>query len=306
MLGSADEANPAMWKWLEAQYSLEALSSAWGAVVLGYAGFLVLERLVPAQRNPGVREFAADVRANLVYFLLNPVALFLGGWLSSPAARYLGGPQFRINLAAFGPGPVGGFLLAFVPIFVFDLFYYWFHRFQHEWPWLWEVHRLHHSEQVLNVTTNFRHHWLEEFFRAFFIVLPMNWLIRIGPASSAVAALLISQWSSFFHANIRVGLGPLTGLVTGPQYHRIHHSIESKHAGKNYAAFFPLWDWVFGTYWRPARGDWPETGLSDTNGIWGFREMVLSPFAGWWRTLRGASRLARTPRPKGTRAVVKQ
>jgi sterol desaturase/sphingolipid hydroxylase (fatty acid hydroxylase superfamily) len=276
-----------MLEWLQAQYSLAALWAAWGAVVAGYIGFLALERIAPAQRNPDGREFAADVRANLVFFLLNPVALFLGGWLSSPVAAYLGGPQLRLDLATFGSGPLSAFLLAFLPFFVFDFFYYWFHRLQHQWPWLWDVHRLHHSENVLNVTTNFRHHWLEEFFRAFFIFLPMNWLISIGPASSAVAAVLIRQWSSFFHANIKVGMGPLTAIITGPQYHRIHHSIESRHVGKNYAAFFPFWDWVFGTYCRPARGEWPETGLPDTNGLWGFSEIMLSPFSGWWRRIEG-------------------
>ncbi len=277
-----------MTEWLKAQYSFQALWAAWGAIVLGYAGFLILERLVPARRNPGIQEFAADVRANVVFFLLNPVALFLGGWLSSIAAGYLGGPQVRVNLAVFGSGPVNSFVLAFVPFFVFDFFYYWFHRFQHQWPWLWEEHRLHHSEQFLNVTTNFRHHWLEEFFRAFFIFLPMNWLVAIGPASSAIAAVLIRQWSSFFHANIRVSLGPLTSMITGPQYHRIHHSIESQHVGKNYAAFFPMWDWVFGTYCRPAPGEWPETGLPDTNGVWSLREIVFSPFLGWWRRFEGS------------------
>src|SRR5437867_4978954 len=215
-----------MWEWVQHQYSLDALWSAWGAVILGYAGCVVLERLVPAGRNPGGREFAADVRANLAFFLLNPIALFLGAWLSSPVAHYLGGPQLRVDLSVLGTGPIPAFLLAFVPFLVFDFFYYWFHRFQHAWPWLWQVHSLHHSEHSLNVTTNYRHHWLEEFFRAFFIFLPMNWLVSIGPATSAVAAVLIRQWSSFFHANVRVSLGPLTGVVTGPQYHRIHHSIE--------------------------------------------------------------------------------
>ena len=230
---------------------------------------------------------AADIRANLTFVVLNPLALFAGAAVAAPVASYLGGPQLRVDLARLANGPLIAFVLAFVPLFVFDFFYYWFHRFQHRWTWLWDVHRLHHSEQTLNVTTNYRHHWLEEFFRAFFIFLPMNWLLSIGPASSAVAAVLIGQWSSFFHANIRVGLGPITPIVSGPQYHRIHHSIESKHVGKNYAAFFPLWDWVFGTYCRPARGEWPETGLADTNGVWSLSQIVFSPFTGWWRRLEG-------------------
>jgi len=277
-----------MWDWLRANYSLAALWSAWGAVVLGYIGFLFLERLLPAYRNPKIQELAADVRANLVFFFLNPVALFSGGWLSGEIAKHLGGPVLRADLTLVGIDPVSKFVLAFVPFFVYDFFYYWFHRSQHAWPWLWQVHRLHHSEHCLNVTTNNRHHWLEEFFRAFFIFLPMNWLISIAPVYSVVAAALIRQWSSFFHANIRVSLGPLTGVFTGPQYHRIHHSIEFRHLGRNYAAFFPVWDWVFGTYWRPAKGEWPESGLPETNGVWGFKEVVFSPFVGWWQRFAGS------------------
>ncbi|HEX5846775.1 MAG TPA: sterol desaturase family protein, partial [Rhodoplanes sp.] len=43
--------------------------------------------------------------------------------------------------------------LAFLLLLTFDFFYYWFHRAQHEWPWLWQVHKLHHSDRALNVTS---------------------------------------------------------------------------------------------------------------------------------------------------------
>jgi len=88
-----------MWDWLQANYSLAALWSAWGAVVLGYVGFHFMERLLPAYRNPRVRELAADVRANLVFFFLNPVALLLGGFLSGEIARHLGDPRMRVDLS---------------------------------------------------------------------------------------------------------------------------------------------------------------------------------------------------------------
>jgi sterol desaturase/sphingolipid hydroxylase (fatty acid hydroxylase superfamily) len=271
-------------EWLVAHYSPTALSSAWGAIVLGYVGFALLERVIPGNRHPTAKELATDLRANLVYWLLQPVAVLLGGATAAVVAARLNGPQFRIDLAPTSGGAVAAFFLAFVPLFAYDFFYYWFHRLQHASSWLWEVHRLHHSESALNVMTNFRHHWLEEFFRAFLLLLPMNWLLSIGPATSAVAAVLLRQWSNFFHANIRVGLGPLAGVIVGPQYHRIHHSIEVKHIDHNFAAFFPLWDWLFGTHWSPDRGEWPEVGLIDTTGVCGFPEILFAPFIGWART----------------------
>ena len=115
-------------------------------------------------------------------------------------------------------------------------------------------------------------------------ISPLNWLVAIEPTSYAVAAVMIGQWGDFFHANIRLSLGPLTPMITGPQYQRFHHSIESKHLNKNYAAFFTVWDWVFGTYWRPVRREWPAAGLRDTDGIPSLREIFFSPFVGWWRS----------------------
>jgi len=133
------------------------LWGAWGAILIGYAAFLILERLIPAQRNPNAGEFATDIRANLAFILLGPISVSAGGWLSSPVAGLLGGPLFHVDLGALATGPFSAFLLALVPSLVFDFFYYWFHRLQHQWDWLWEIHQLHHSEPALNVTTNFRH-----------------------------------------------------------------------------------------------------------------------------------------------------
>ena len=53
-------------------------------------------------------------------------------------------------------------MLPFIPVLVFDFFYYWLHRLQHEVPALWEQHKLHHMDETLSCLTNLRHHWLEE------------------------------------------------------------------------------------------------------------------------------------------------
>ncbi|MBK8742853.1 MAG: hypothetical protein IPM02_26780 [Betaproteobacteria bacterium] len=39
--------------------------------------------------------------------------------------------------------------------------------------------------------------------------------------------------------------------MTSPAAHRIHHSIEQPHRDRNFAALFPVWDVLFGTYVRP-------------------------------------------------------
>ena len=37
--------------------------------------------------------------------------------------------------------------------------------------------------------------------------------------------------------------------------------MASHRADKNFAAYFPIWDVLFGTYWHPRKGEFPPTGL---------------------------------------------
>jgi sterol desaturase/sphingolipid hydroxylase (fatty acid hydroxylase superfamily) len=175
--------------------------------------------------------------------------------------------------AAYVDGIFPKLLVPFVSVWIFDFFYYWFHRLQHIWAPLWAVHRLHHSDRAVNVTTSLRHHWLEEPLRAVLIIFPMALLVKISPVEAGVISAAMAQWGYFIHANTRISLGPLTLLITGPQAHRVHHSLERHHLNKNFAAFLPLWDWLFGTYAKPS--GWPCTGLADHDGRLTLREVLL-------------------------------
>jgi sterol desaturase/sphingolipid hydroxylase (fatty acid hydroxylase superfamily) len=57
-----------------------------------------------------------------------------------------------------------------------------------------------------------------------------------------------------------VAFGAATPLLAGPQWHRIHHSTQPEHANRNFAAFFPFLDTLFGTYYAPRAGEYPPTG----------------------------------------------
>ncbi|MBK7469326.1 MAG: hypothetical protein IPI73_00585 [Betaproteobacteria bacterium] len=66
--------------------------------------------------------------------------------------------------------------------------------------------------------------------------------------------------------------------------------MRGEHQDRNFAAIFPVYDILFGTYVAPRRGDVPETGLSSgerTVGIW---EANAQPFAEWRRMLRKGTR----------------
>ena len=152
-------------------------------------------------------------------------------------------------------------LIVFVYLVLFDLLFYWFHRAQHKWQWMWRFHRFHHSDNNVALLSATRHHWVEESIRFFMIFIPL--IILFGNHLQALPWLGIAIGVSgmFIHWNSPLRLGVLTSLVVGPQYHRIHHSVNPEHHDKNFSVMFPFWDRVFGTQYLPKPGEFPRTGL---------------------------------------------
>jgi sterol desaturase/sphingolipid hydroxylase (fatty acid hydroxylase superfamily) len=112
----------------------------------------------------------------------------------------------------------------------------------------------------------------------------------VKPPSVPWIFALAGLWPFFIHVNLRLDFGWFTPVLAGPQYHRIHHSIREEHWNRNYAAFFPIWDIVFGTAWLPRRGEFPPTGLKRGEPA-GVGEALAGPFIDWRRMLRRPPRL---------------
>lgn len=188
------------------------------------------------------------------------------------------------------PPPIAG---SFLFLLAFDFFYYWWHRAQHELPALWAMHKLHHMDETLGVSTQMRCHWLEEIGRIPFIFVPMALLFNL-PLKVGLSVFLLTAWTGFVHANLRLDLGGLARLVAGPQLHRLHHSIRPEHFDRNYAAMFPIYDVLFGTYRHLARGEYPPTGLAAERDIASIGQAFLLPFRAWSKAIRerGAARQA--------------
>lgn len=267
------------------------LSDAAANIWPGYRLFLVIvliglvvERLRPAERGQPWRHVVFNVLWTGFYaitlFLLVPPLM----QLTQPLIEAW---QWRVAID-YPQGWGWEVLRAVTFLAIYDFFYYWMHRAQHRWPALWAMHKLHHADRSLNVTTNNRHHWLEEPLRVFVVLLPMGLLFNIQPSAVYVVALGSIGWAYFIHANVRLHLGPLTPLIAGPQLHRIHHSELPQHRDKNFAAFFPIYDVIFGTYFHPARDEYPGTGVDDGEDMNSFVRASFSPFRDWWRMLRPA------------------
>jgi sterol desaturase/sphingolipid hydroxylase (fatty acid hydroxylase superfamily) len=271
-----------------ASYTQRALSQApygfWFAV---FGVFLVLESFRPAQQDQAVRDLVFNVKWMLLYVSVNALVAPHFTTLVGGVAARLGGGLVDLR---FDAGERWDLLLAsgLLGAFVGDFFYYWMHRLQHAVPVLWQQHKLHHSDGSVNVTTAHRHHWLEEPLRLVCILLPMGVLCELNPAVGGAIGLLIVLWGSFIHANLRLDLGILTPVVAGPQLHRIHHSFQDAHRDRNFAAFFPVFDVVFGTYYRPKRDEYPATGLTTGETTHSVAAASVWPFREWSRMLTPA------------------
>ncbi len=266
------------------QWFNDVLAESWSQakllIIILLVGLLI-ETLRPAERGQPRNHIAFNLGYIAFLIVLNNMLMPLLMSLMQPIVDHYG---LAIPIAF--PDALGwqaAQLFAF--LFIHDFFYYWFHRGQHTLAFAWPQHKLHHSEQSVNVTTTLRHHWLEDPIRVWAILLPMGLLFDQKPVTIGWLANSIIFFGYFVHLNVRLPLGPLTPLIAGPQWHRLHHSIEPQHTDRNFAAFFPIFDLAFGTYSKPEPGEYPATGLHSGETLNRPLLATLSPFRDWYRML---------------------
>lgn len=127
----------------------------------------------------------------------------------------------------------------------------------HRVPVLWRLHRMHHADLDIDVTTGLRFHPVE-------IVLSM--LIKFAviatlgapPEAVLVFEILLNATAMFNHANVRLParLDAVVRLVVvTPDMHRVHHSSDPSETHTNFGFNLSIWDRLAGLYTpQPKRG----------------------------------------------------
>lgn len=141
-------------------------------------------------------------------------------------------------------------------MFVFlDFLDYVYHLAMHKLPLFWRFHRLHHTEQRLDVSTTVREHPGETFIRNCFLIL---WVLICG-ASIEVLILrqsLESLANILAHTSFRLP-APWARIVAyvfvTPNFHHVHHHFQRPATNRNYGDVFTLWDRAFGTFFELSR-----------------------------------------------------
>ena len=141
------------------------------------------------------------------------------------------------------------FVEVVVAVLGLDLLAYALHRAYHQSEVLWRIHRVHHSDERLSVTTGVRFHVFEVGLSAA-ARLPVIVALGAGPLAVAIFESLLLLASQLQHADVRIADGPdalLRRLLVTPNLHRIHHSRERIEADSNFGTLLTLWDRLFGS-----------------------------------------------------------
>ena len=242
----------------------------------------------------------AAVRTDIVYTLVHRLGLFRVLLFLSidPLWDALTG-QLRLSglhgvqLDALWPGVTDNAWVSFLLyLLLFDLVDYAYHRLQHSVGWWWQLHAVHHSQRQMTLWSDNRNHLLDDLLRdSVFVLLALA--VGVAPGQFVAIVAVTQLVESLSHANVRLGFGPLRGLLVSPRFHRLHHAVGLGHesagqgslGGHNFAVLFPAWDILFGS----ARYDDPlqPTGIRDQlegrdygRGFWAQQWLGLKRLAG--------------------------
>ncbi|MEP7347082.1 MAG: sterol desaturase family protein [Gemmatimonadaceae bacterium] len=208
----------------------------------GYGAVLIaiglLELVMPQTKRPWNRKSLLSgtyliLAAKMGFYVVVVTPLIRNAWV------YLGLPSLHLDQSL--PLPLYMPLALLVVTFTA----YWSHRLMHRLPIFWNIHKIHHSVQNLNVTSSFHMHFLELFIHT---PLHLFTLLLLGTDLVAPFGLIFMVIDFLAHANVRLNMGKLTYIVCTPQAHRIHHSSDARHFDTNFGNTFMLWDHLFGTF----------------------------------------------------------
>ncbi|MDY7033196.1 MAG: sterol desaturase family protein, partial [Thermodesulfobacteriota bacterium] len=163
-----------------------------------------------------------------------------------------------------------------------DFMLYVWHLLNHEMPFLWRFHRVHHSDLNMDVSTATRFHIGELVISA---VIKISLIFFLGASILGViifesALVLCAQ---FHHSSLKVP-GWFEKIFwiffVPPSMHRIHHSVVIKERDTNYGTIFSLWDRSLGTLLKNVNQEKIRIGVGayPKSEKLNFHQLITMPF----------------------------
>lgn len=233
-----------------------------GATLRGWLGFVFPRRIIAhrSTRNDAALFVLNTLLHSFVFVVplqtLSTTlasAVWQGLYQLVPLSEPLEGPGLWASVT------VGLFVVA-------DLAFFVSHVLLHRIPWLWELHKVHHSAPVLTPLSVFRRHPGDILFDGVVGGVAMGvaygvigWLagsVITGHEILGVNALLFGTLLIGFnlqHSHVWMTWGPLERLLISPAAHHIHHSNAPQHHDRNFGNMLSVWDRLMRTYVSPPR-----------------------------------------------------
>jgi len=152
----------------------------------------------------------------------------------------------------------GSWVAIVAGVIALDLVIYIQHVIFHHVPVLWRLHRMHHADLDIDVTTGVRFHPFE-ILLSLAIKIAAVTVLGVPALAVLIFEVLLNASSMFNHSNIALPLWlePIARwIIVTPQMHQVHHSIERAETNSNFGFNLSWWDRLFGTYRdKPAVGE---------------------------------------------------
>ena len=207
-------------------------------VFIGICFFLILEFSFPKEKIY-FKNKISRIAKNIFFWLVNigitpiiilPISIFA--------------TQIEIHSLFKFNNLVLSFLFHLV---IVDLFLYWWHRFNHQIPFLWRFHHVHHLDETLDISSGVRFHFGEVILSALVrsaLIIAFN--ITLTNLLLIEAIILIS--SIFHHSNISLPKNLeniFSKIIVTPSIHWVHHHKRQSETDANYSTIFSWWDKIF-------------------------------------------------------------
>ena len=226
------------------------LNSTFGPVCLALTGiviFLILEKCISFR--PDTLSKLQRMRINFSMQLSNVLLVDLGFVTLIKHMPYFAG-AYQFDL--FGKLNLSSPIRILITLIVFDGVIYFWHRINHEIPFLWKFHRVHHTDLQLDVSSAARFHFVEIMISTI-LMYSVMFFLGASIVEMRIFNISLTLFAQFAHSNIRLWK-PLEQLcwmiIVPPAMHRIHHSDKQKETDSNYGTILSIWDKLFGTFKR--------------------------------------------------------
>lgn len=206
----------------------------------------------------GLAEFALPICKNRQHTLWRWTTNFGLSFFSTAIVRFMfpfAAAGFAQYIASEGIGLFNwlhfqDYFALIAAVLLLDMAIYWQHVLAHKWPLLWRLHKVHHSDQQMDVSTAVRFHPFEIMFSMLFKFAVIA-ALGAPPMAVILFELILSSGALFNHSNIRIPKTLdrlLQYIIVTPNMHRIHHSDKRVETDSNYGFSISLWDRIFASY----------------------------------------------------------